>query len=225
MNGLSLKRLSSNATVVLVMIVIMLIQLQVSYSLTFSNGERLFGPMIDSITLLWLVARIVALAIVIAMWILDRRESLFRWIKIATGLFTIGLFMNIVNLCFQVIATIEDHSAQILFSDVLALMVTNVLIFSILYWIIDPPGITEKMEENETYDFLFPQRASDSPQFTNWRPRYADYLFMAFTTSVAFSPTDTSPLTVRAKLLLMLQASISLIIIVVILGNTINTLN
>jgi hypothetical protein len=225
MNGLSLRRLSSNATVVLVMIVIMLVQLQVSYSLTFGSGERLFGPLIESITLLWLVVRIVALAIVIAMWILDRRESLFRWIAIATGLFTIGLFMNIVNLCFQVMATIADHSAQIMFSDVLALMVTNVLIFSILYWIIDPPGITEKMEENETYDFLFPQRASDSPQFTNWRPRYADYLFMAFTTSVAFSPTDTSPLTVRAKLLLMLQATISLIIIVVILGNTINTLN
>ena len=207
------------------MIVILIVQLQVSYNLTFKSGENIFGPLIDSISLFFIAIRIAALALVIAMWILDRKGSLFKWIMIATGLFTLGLLMNIINLCFQVIATFEDNTPQILFSDVLALMVTNVLIFSIWYWIIDPPGITEKEGENESFDFLFPQRASDSPQFASWRPSYIDYLFMAFTTSVAFSPTDTSPLTVRAKLLLMLQASISLIIIVIILGNTINTLN
>ena len=225
MNGPSIKRLSANATVVLVMVVILVVQLQVSYSLTFRSGEDIFGPLIDWISLLFIIIRAVALSLVIAMWVLDRPASMFKWIVITTALFTLGLLMNIVNLCFQVIATFEDNAPQIMFSDVLALMVTNVLIFSILYWIIDPPGITEKIGKNDSYDFLFPQRASDSPLFATWSPRYADYLFMAFTTSVAFSPTDTSPLTVRAKMLLMLQASISLIIIVIILGNTINTLN
>jgi hypothetical protein len=225
MNGPSLKRLSANATVVMVMVVILVVQLQVSYSLTFSSGEDIFGPLIDWISISFIVLRVVALSLVIAMWALDRQTSLFRWIVVATALFTFGLLMNIVNLCFQVIATFEDSAPQVLFSDVLALMVTNVLIFSILYWIIDPPGILEKVDKNGSYDFLFPQRAADSPQFATWSPRYADYLFMAFTTSVAFSPTDTSPLTVRAKMLLMLQASISLIIIVIILGNTINTLS
>jgi hypothetical protein len=225
MNGPSFKRLSANATVVLVMIVILLVQLQVSYSLTFKSGENIFGPLVNSISLIFIVVRSVALSLVIVLWVLDRRASMFKWIVIATGLFTFGLIMNIINLCFQVIATFENNTTQIMFSDVLALMVTNVLIFSIWYWIIDPPGITEKKGEKESYDFLFPQRASDSPQFASWNPKYADYLFMAFTTSVAFSPTDTSPLTVRAKMLLMLQSSISLIIIVIILGNTINTLN
>jgi hypothetical protein len=100
----------------------------------------------------------------------------------------------------------------------------NVLVFSIWYWVIDPPGIDETRGEDEPWDFLFPQRADALPGYEDWQPRYTDYLYLAFTTSLAFSPTDTLPLTRRAKLLMLLQAAISTVTLVVIAGTAINNL-
>ncbi len=88
----------------------------------------------------------------------------------------------------------------------------------------DPPGIGEVPRADERWDFLFPQRAGESPQFEGWRPRYGDYLFLAFTTTFAFSPTDTLPLTIRAKMTMVLQTIISVITIIVFVGNAINVL-
>ena len=77
---------------------------------------------------------------------------------------------------------------------------------------------------DEPWDFLFPQRASSLPHYQSWVPRYADYLFVAFTTSFAFSPTDTLPLTRRAKMLMLLQAAISVVTLTGIAGSAINIL-
>ena len=98
------------------------------------------------------------------------------------------------------------------------------MIFSIWYWIIDPPGIEDSQREDTAWDFLFPQRVADLPHYATWSPRYLDYVYVAFTTSFAFSPTDTMPLTRRAKLLMLLQATISLVTITVVAGSAINIL-
>jgi hypothetical protein len=98
------------------------------------------------------------------------------------------------------------------------------LIFSIWYWTIDPPGVDEISRKDERWDFLFPQRGSALPKYDSWSPGYADYLFVAFTTSFAFSPTDTLPLTRRAKMLMLLQAAISIVTLIGIAGGAINTL-
>ena len=58
----------------------------------------------------------------------------------------------------------------------------------------------------------------------NWLPRYTDYLYVAFTTTFAFSPTDTMPLTRRAKMLMLLQAAISVVTLTAIAGSAINIL-
>ena len=73
-------------------------------------------------------------------------------------------------------------------------------------------------------DFLFPQ--TDAPELARpgWRPLFPDYLYLAFTTVVAFSPTDTLPLTRRAKGLMAVQSVISLAVIVVVISRVINVL-
>ena len=96
--------------------------------------------------------------------------------------------------------------------------------FSVWYWLIDPPGIDEEAEDSGRWAFLFPQRADTIPGFEDWRPRYTDYLFTAFTTSFAFSPTDALPLTRIAKLLMALQAAISLVTLTGIAASAINIL-
>lgn len=65
---------------------------------------------------------------------------------------------------------------------------------------------------------LFPQRATTLPHYETWTPRYLDYLFLAFTASFAFSPTDTVPLSRTAKMLMIVQAAISVVSLTGIAG-------
>ena len=101
---------------------------------------------------------------------------------------------------------------------------SNILIFSIWYWIIDPPGVVEGEDAHQPWAFLFPQRGSPLPCYESWVPHYVDYLFIAFTTSFAFSPTDTLPLAQTAKMLMMAQAAISVVTLTGIAGAAINIL-
>jgi hypothetical protein len=104
-------------------------------------------------------------------------------------------------------------------------MVINILIFSLWYWIIDSPILRQgTLHEFEPWDFLFPQRSNSIPSYDKWSPAYPDYLFIAFTTTFAFGPTDTLPLSQRAKALMLLQAAISVITIVVLAGRALSIL-
>src|SRR6516162_3050348 len=111
-----------------------------------------------------------------------------------------------------------------MFLDIVLMGISNMLVFSIWYWIVDPPGVEGQQQPGKRWAFLFPQRASALPNFEGWQPRYADYLFLAFTTSFAFSPTDTLPLTRAAKMLMLLQATISIVTLTGIAGSAINIL-
>jgi uncharacterized membrane protein len=75
--------------------------------------------------------------------------------------------------------------------------------------------------------FLFPQmlqQVEDRKDQTGWSPEFVDYLFLAFNTSTAFSPTDTAVLSRGAKLGMMAQSLISLMIIVLIAARAVNIL-
>jgi uncharacterized membrane protein len=75
---------------------------------------------------------------------------------------------------------------------------------------------------HEPKDFLFPQQAWGEPE--KWSPRFLDYLFLAFNHSTVFSPTDTAVLSRRAKVLVMIQAALSLMAIAVLIAKAINSL-
>jgi hypothetical protein len=116
------------------------------------------------------------------------------------------------------------QAAQALLIDAALMSVSNVLIFSIWYWIVDPPGVEDEPHDEAAWAFLFPQRGNMLPHYADWSPRYADYLFISFTTNFAFSPTDTLPMTRTAKMLMLLQGAISVVIITGIAGGAINAL-
>jgi hypothetical protein len=92
-----------------------------------------------------------------------------------------------------------------------------ILSFGIFYWVIDAelqqvfstdPGVK--------INFLFPQSTNRLKGWEHWTPALIDYLFVSFTFSTSFGPTDTQVLSVKGKLLVMCQATISLVIIVTI---------
>ena len=97
--------------------------------------------------------------------------------------------------------------------------------FTVWYWEIDGGGPAQRrQEEHHSEDFLFPQMNLDDKTSRTWSPSILDYLFLAFNTSTAFSPTDTAFLSRRAKLLMMVQALLSLVILAVLVSRAINAL-
>jgi len=92
----------------------------------------------------------------------------------------------------------------------------NVVTFAVWYWEIDEGGPGRRRSDaHEGKDFQFPQ---DQDGSSGWSPDFADYLFLAFNQSTAFGPTDTSVMSKRAKILSMLQALFSLLIIAVVVA-------
>ena len=113
----------------------------------------------------------------------------------------------------------------------MALWSTNILVFALWYWNLDAggPNKRELMEGSWFGAFLFPQmgialtHAKHLPgAVTNWHPLFVDYLFLAFNASTAFSPTDTAVLSRWAKIMSMMQALISLTILVMLAARAIN---
>lgn len=119
----------------------------------------------------------------------------------------------------------ETHGLSLLTSSV-ALWVSNVLMFSLLYWQIDRggPGVRASGMWRRP-DWLFPQEGAPSEDLPpGWRPTFVDYLFLAFSTATAFSPTDVLPLSPRAKMMMMVESAISLVTIVVVAARAIGDL-
>jgi hypothetical protein len=104
------------------------------------------------------------------------------------------------------------------------LWVSNVITFALWYWRLDAGGPYERDErahDASRASFLFPQLTL---RHARWSPHFIDYLFLAFNTSTALSPTDTPVLNRWAKLLTMVQALISLTIIALLLARAVNIL-
>jgi uncharacterized membrane protein len=140
-----------------------------------------------------------------------------------TGLVTVA----VVASAFLLVSSSLDGgtSAPVLLRDAALLWVINVATFAVWYWEIDGGGPAQRRREGHvSEDFLFPQMNLEGKSARGWSPGFLDYLFLAFNTSTAFSPTDTAFLSRRAKVLMMVQALLSLLILAVLVSRAINTL-
>ncbi len=113
-----------------------------------------------------------------------------------------------------------------LLRDAALLWMSNVAVYGIWYWELDGGGPLIRHRDGYTpTDLLFPQIQQGGDFARGWAPGFIDYLFVAFTASSAFSPTDTLPLTPRTKLLMMAQSLSSIVILAVLAARAINTLH
>lgn len=124
-------------------------------------------------------------------------------------------FHIIINLYLLIINPVIADDGKVILADAFIIWAVSLIVFSLWYWIIDRGGPISRLKNDEKtrYDLLFPQYQSDIPGWKEWNPKFLDYLFFSFFTSTGFSPADTLPLSKRAKLLMMIEAFISLIII------------
>lgn len=179
----------------------------------------------------WMVLTLI-IVLIIPVIISARRgmphHILHRLILGVIAVVTMAIVVSIVLL----ISTLPDKSLApvSLLRDAALLWITNVLIFALWYWQIDAGGPVARHHDpdyRQHAHFLFPQLMPDCPGVRNpehWRPEFIDYLFVAFNTSTAFSPTDTPVLHRFAKVLTMLQAIISLITLATLAARAINIL-
>ncbi|HKY84669.1 MAG TPA: hypothetical protein VJ160_07575 [Anaerolineales bacterium] len=218
-------RLNSGLWAIVLLVVIELLTNVVAFTLAIFRVATTFRPLAENpVYRIWLAAISLLLLAAVVLWLLDDTRRLRLVIFVVNGIFTAQLFLASTAILVRLAQQIE-LPVSALIVDALVVFITNILIFSLWYWFIDSSDTKLFRPSDEpSWDFLFPQRAMAIPGAAEWKPHFVDYLFVAFTTSVAFSPTDTPPLTRAAKLLTVAQSAISLIAIVAIAGTAVNIL-
>jgi hypothetical protein len=141
--------------------------------------------------------------------------------------------LAMIGSLYLLIQALPEHriEPQQLLRSAAALWVTNILVFASWYWRLDAGGPHARALAPGHADgaFLFPQMTMDPAAKLaagehEWEPHFVDYLFLAFNTSTAFSPTDVPVLSRWAKVLMMVQATISLLVIALLAGRAVNIL-
>jgi hypothetical protein len=119
----------------------------------------------------------------------------------------------------------KGPSGQALLLDALNIWFTNVVIFALWFWSLDRAGPARRgLAKSESPDFLFPQNLGAGDKDPAWTPGFIDYFYVSFTNATAFSPTDTMPLSVAAKLLMTIEASVSLLTVGLVAARAVNIL-
>jgi uncharacterized membrane protein len=176
------------------------------------------------------VLYIVVIALILPMAATSLTTAKTRWLRIertTTLLFCAFALGVTVSALARLLGAMVRGSGEIggnqLLTSSIAAWVMNVLTFSLLYWQIDRGGPTS-LANHTKRDWLFPQLGAREHAPHDWRPTYVDYLYLAYSTATAFSPTDVLPLTSRAKMLMMLESAISLVTTVAVASRAINIL-
>jgi hypothetical protein len=139
-------------------------------------------------------------------------------VLVPLGVSTLAL---VVGVALLILTLPTDKHATNLLRAAALLWSFNILVFALWYWELDGGGPWKRhLSGQRATDFLFPQQAAGE----HWVPHFLDYLFLAFTAATALSPAETYPLTRLAKVLMMLEALLSLTVVGILISRAVNIL-
>ena len=141
-----------------------------------------------------------------------------------TAFVTITNFVALVLLLDQLLTGSKIEGTQLVFAS-LQIWSTNVIVFALWFWELDRGGPGQRGAADGQPDFLFPQMGAPRVGPAHWRPAFFDYLYVSFTNAMAFSPTDTLPLTQLAKLLMLAESAASLLSVAFVAARAVNILS
>ena len=119
----------------------------------------------------------------------------------------------------------HTNSPGLLLAAASIVWLSNNIAFGLLYWELDDGGAAARAHHLPDHpDLAFPQQLNPNIAPPNWRPRFIDFLYLAFTNATAFSPTDAMPLVPWAKITMAVQASISLALLGLVVARAVNVL-
>lgn len=153
----------------------------------------------------------------------SRETTWSRWLGIgfALALAAVNQYYVVVIVTQLVNGLIDGPSILL---TAFAVWITNVIAFSLVYWELDKGGPyarrIEGVRDDAPQDFQFPQQQND----TRWDPVFFDYAYFSLSNMMAFSPTDTMPLTLRAKGLMAYQALTGFVLLALVISRAVNIL-
>ena len=180
----------------------------------------------------WLIPAVEGLLLLTLIVIAPKRISHSRWrhqrglLWTILGLVTLTYLVSL-GLLVHYLVTGGKVGGHALIGSGVVLWVTNVLLFSVVYWDLDRGGPLDRFEKDRPWpDFQFPQM--DDPKFTpmgdKWQPSFLDYLYTSLTNATAFSPTDTMPITETAKVLMGIQGTAAIVTVGLVVARAVNIL-
>lgn len=189
--------------------IIIVIALQLLLDKSLSVGSRYYLAIIELFLLLALMV------------VAQTEVNLVVRRSLALVLTALVSASNILSLGLVLISLFDGSKldGRNLLISSLAIYLTNIIIFGLWYWEM------EFRRGDKPQDFLFPQE--NAPEHAGlhnvgWRPSFLDYLYVSATNATAFSPTDTLPLTHRAKTLMVIQSLVSIVIVVLVTARAVN---
>lgn len=168
---------------------------------------------------------------------LHRETRLSRWVSVGqTLLLLLANQVALVQLVIELITAGKSDGPTLLLAA-LQVWVTNVIVFALLYWELDRGGPVSRTQEKRANlpvaDFRFPQDedhdavsevAARSSVKLNWTASFIDYLYFSASNSMAFSPTDSMPLSHRAKLLMLAESFAGFVILALVIARAVSLL-
>jgi hypothetical protein len=168
---------------------------------------------------------------------LAKETRLSRYVSLALTAVVLLTNLTAEGLLVHHLVTAGKSSGAVLLIGALQVWATNVIAFGLLYWELDRGGpvarARKKRDQLVLADFRFSQDenadnvvevADGSSEKSDWVPTLVDYLYVSTTNSSAFSPTDTMPLSHRAKALMAVQATAALIITLLVIARAVSAL-
>ncbi len=178
---------------------------------------------------IWLLVALPAILLTIDLALTYRGKGLVRSRRAALlllGLLALGNFAAVVILVAGLVTTnsADLSGGELLFTG-LAIWSADVIVFGLWFWEVDAGGPVARLNPpRATRDFEFPQDDNPRVASPDWRPQVWDYLYVSLTNSIAFSPTDAMPLSVRAKALMGFESAISAVTVLLIAARAVNVL-
>jgi hypothetical protein len=186
---------------------------------SFSLAPRWVIPVVEA---LLLVALIVA-----DPGLIDRRSAVVRGLSLGVvGILVLGAAAVTTRLIIDLIrGGPETNSPGQLLRIGSVVLLYNIITFAFFYWELDGGGPESRARANPEFpDFAFPEHLNPQVAKPGWRPAFFDYLYLAFTNAIAFSPTDVMPLARWAKLAMAVQATACLAVLGLVIARAVNIL-
>ncbi len=158
----------------------------------------------------------------------DESPRVRRISWILTGGIVLGNMASAVVLDYLIVSGNAKDNAQLLLGGGGSIFVTNVIAFGLVYWEFDRGGPFARRlrpKERPHPDFLFPQMGQPGRASRAWRPDFVDYLYVSLTNAMAFSPTDTMPLTRPAKAMMAAQSIVAVSTVALVIARAVNVLD
>lgn len=178
---------------------------------------------------LWIVLAVPQALLVGALYVTAPLADHVRAHRVATVVIAIVVAGNLAGLGLLIAALLTEKSSDLSGPQLLmsggVLWLTNVIVFGLAFWTLDAGGPAHRaLHGRQAPDFQFPQ--DENPQLAGpgWYPRLEDYVYVALTNGIAFSPTDAMPLTRWAKGLMALDSIISVGAVLLVGARAVNVL-